>query len=298
MCCRDVLYFTDSDKDDLYSLLLLLKEDYLGKINLVGIVCDDGFFSYPTNINVIVYFIKHVINYPKDIPVYRGICRKKNGRNFPTILQTNFLNLLKTNFNYDNTKVYFIDRNIYDLNDKSCSINILITSNMTSLSYLIYNSNYYINKITAMIGNLNVYGNILDQTATKCIIDAEYNSWLDVENFKYVLSRCFPILEIVPLDCTNYAPLNNLTLPKILNMGLFGNSELERILDKTFRLLLKTTILSEETDDIYMWDLVATLIFLGYKAEYTTEKIDLDTNGKLISGIIPTKIYKKIDLGL
>jgi hypothetical protein len=83
--CKNVLLFIDSDQDDIYSLIILAAQHYLGKIKIIGIVCDDGFLSFPQNISVVNFWFKNVIQL-EEVDVYRGLDRNsylKQQRNYP-----------------------------------------------------------------------------------------------------------------------------------------------------------------------------------------------------------------------
>ena len=68
-----VFLFNDVDKDELYSLNVLIAQDYLGSLHIDGIVAEDGFLSYPDNLCMLAFWLRELRARP--IPVYRGIDR-------------------------------------------------------------------------------------------------------------------------------------------------------------------------------------------------------------------------------
>lgn len=287
---RNVIYFMDTDKDDIYSLIILLAQHYHQTINLKAIICDDGFLSYPENISLTSF----ILNYLEiDIPIYKGVERNsylKQHRNFPPEFISSYLEMMKKNFNYQFSKINkpYIDVLMKELY-KEDSLEILVTGNLTSLSYILRRYPLIqknINKVTIMGGNINTKGNVLPQNPKHNFIlpNAEYNFWLDPDSISDVLEILRGKVEIVPLDCTNFAPLNKNIINEI-KCENYSFSKKDKFLTKlynTFIKLLETT-LETENGNLYLWDLVATLIFLNYDIKQRVNFIPLKISmtGKL-----------------
>jgi len=288
---HNVIYFMDTDKDDIYSLIILVAQHYQKKINLLAIVCDDGFLSYPENLSLTAFILNLL---EVDIPVFRGENRNsylKQTRNFPPEFISSYLLMMKKNLNYQFKHVNkpWIDVLVKTLfQQENNSLEILVTGNLTSLSYLIRRYpllKHKINKVIVMGGNVNVKGNVLPLDLKNSFIypDAEYNFWLDPDAVSHVLELLRNKVELVPLDCTNYAPLNKNVISQIENQKHYSSDVYLNKIYQIFIKLLRTT-LETENGNLYLWDLVATIIFLKYnihqKLNYHPLKISM--TGKII----------------
>ncbi len=236
--------------------------------------------DFPENVNVIHFFLSTIVP-NNNIPIYKGQSRNeysKKNRNFPKNWQNNFIQLLKNNFDYSSSYNSIINEINQDtINEWGNDLSILITSNFTTLNYLLEQYPIFydqIENIYGMIGNFNTFGNVLNVSNNLYDIDAEYNSWLDPNSFKNSLKLISNKLNIIPLDCTNNAPLNKYSI-SLINQNK----------DSCFMKLLNATIISEDgIDNIYFWDLVATMIFLGEDIgqEFIINKININNDGKII----------------
>lgn len=304
--CHDkkVIIFMDADKDDLYSLNLLIAQHYVKNINIIGIVCDDGFLDYPQNVIMTNFWVYDILKM-YNVDIYKGIHRNlflKEKRFFPSDFISSFIEVMKKDFNYNpNKKPIYTD--IQELINKINKINdniyVLTTGNLTSLSYIISNiRNTNILKIYSMIGNYKVKGNVINPLNIDIIPNSEYNAYLDPDSFSKTIQ--LTNVHIVPLDCTNYAPLNDDTITKIIHLGnaYIENTNDKFILDNygNFVKLLKSTTLTINTK-LYMWDSVAALIFLGVdiNQKYYKDNIDISWTGEIIKGIHYNNIYNYID---
>lgn len=271
---KEVYMFVDSDKDDLYSLNVMVAQDYLNNVKLQGIICEDGFLSFPQNICIIQFWLTQLNARP--IPIYKGLERSaylKQQRNFPPLFVTSYLSLMKETFGYfPSTPSY---QNIENVaiewkQKKDHSIDILTTGNLTSLKWLLNTCptlSKKINRIISMIGNVNVPGNVVpaDLERPEIRANSEYNAFLDPDALSFITDHADLDFQIVPLDCTNYAPLNQETIDILEQLGQYYLNQCDDVFlirNYTYFLqLLKTTILTINTK-LYLWDLVATMIYL------------------------------------
>ena len=295
-----VLFFCDSDKDNLYSLTILIAQCYLNSIEIIGIVCEDGFLSYPQNVSIVQFWLNTILKFP-NIDIYRGLDRDsyiKQQRVFPESFITSYIDNMNTTFGYDPTVIptyKTLDQLLIKINKyNNNSLSILTTGNLTTLSYLIsINTSSFENKIKtiySMIGNYNVEGNIVPSSLVNpnIVANSEYNAFLDPDSFSNVVNRTHSILNIVPLDCTNYAPLTQNTIVQLTKIGLnyYNNRQNDFIKNiyTQFIALLNTTLLTENSK-LYMWDLVATILFLKKQInqKYITPSIDITWTGKIDS---------------
>lgn len=297
-----VLYFTDSDKDDIYSLTVLISQCYLNGIEIIGVVCDDGFLSYPQNISIVQFWLNNILNFT-GIDVYRGLNRDnylKQQRYFPELFITSYIDLMVTNFNYDPSVIPTyknLDELILKLNNEDTnSISVLSTGNLTTFSYLLLSNPTLKSKIKtiySMIGNYDLSGNVLPANLLEpnILSNSEYNAYLDPDSFSNIVRINNMKLNIVPLDCTNYAPLTNNTITQLQVIGTpYYNKCLDvfvRNIYTQFIALLETTLLTKNTK-LYMWDLVATILFLKklISQTYISPNIDISWTGKINTNVI------------
>ncbi|MAI13116.1 MAG: hypothetical protein CMM15_03780 [Rhodospirillaceae bacterium] len=68
---KNVLVFTDCDLDGTAAISILLCQHVLKKINLLGIVCEDGFLSFPYNVCWMAKWLS--LNKMYDIPLMKGV---------------------------------------------------------------------------------------------------------------------------------------------------------------------------------------------------------------------------------
>jgi len=293
-----ILLFCDSDKDDLYSITLLVAQYYFNSVEIVGIICEDGFLSYPQNIQIIQYWTNDILKF-HNINIYRGLDRDtylKQQNNFPESLVSSYINTMTTKFGYNPTIIptYLkLDQLLIKINrypDKS--ISVLTTGNLTTLSHLISTNSNFKNKIKtiySMIGNYNVDGNVVhsSQKDHKIVANTEYNAYLDPDSFSNIINRYHGILNIIPLDCTNYAPLTHNTILQITGIGTKYSDDTQNIFIKNiftqFIALLNETFITADTK-LYMWSLVATMLFLqkSINQKYITPNINIMWTGKII----------------
>lgn len=286
------LYFSDGDKDDLYTLNVLVAQHYLKKINLIGIVCDVGFFP---DINQCISITKFWLNdiLHSDIPIYIGENRPKYLENnlFPPFIIKGFIDQMIKTFDYNpNNKVLnskSLDSLILSVyNNPDNSIKILTTGPMTSIESAIIKYPWFegkIKKCISMIGNYNVPGNIINSN-----INSEYNAYLNPNSFSIITKIFKNKLYIVPLDCTNYIPLNNNVINEFEDYGkslsLIEKDEYIIYIFQNFIKLLNITLISEP-EKIYMWDLCALAIAFDLDCEqkYIIENFDITPTGQMVT---------------
>ena len=296
----------DADKDDLYSFNLLLNQHLKNNIKILAIVCDDGFLSYPDNVRITNFWVNDILK-ATDIKIYRGLDRNsflKENKNFPKEIIVDYLNEMKDSFGYNdkiNPKYYSMNELIELMQDNN-ELEILTTGNMTTLNNILSNKPNLvknIKKIYSMIGNYKVDGNLIQEINGPKIFNSEYNSFLDSNSFRNIIKLYH--LDIIPLDCTNYIPLNRKIIGQIEDSCKLSNKKIndELIINnfENYIKLLKSTIDTEE-GELYMWDSVATLIFLGYDIGqmFTEENIDICWTGKIKEGSNPANIYNHADI--
>ena len=287
------LYFSDGDQDDLYTLNVLIAQHYLKKINLIGIVCDIGFFP---DINQCLSITKFWVNdiLHSNIPIYIGEKRPKYLENnvFPSYIIDGFIEKMIKDFGYNPNKSYLnnglldsLILSLYNYNDYS--LKILTTGPATSIQSAIIKYPWFINKIkkcTSMIGNYSVPGNLIDSN-----INAEYNAYLNPASLNIIINILKNNLCIVPLDCTNYIPLNKRMINELEDYGkslsLIEKDEYIIYIFQKFIELLNTVVVTEEEGILYMWDLCTLAIALDLDCEqkYIIENFDIKPSGKIVT---------------
>ena len=298
-----VILFMDGDKDDLYALTLLVAQHYYKRIFIMGVVLCDGFFSYPENVSITNFWLKNILKYDK-IRTYSGMRRDdylRQERKFPDIFLKGFIDVMTEHFGYQgpNTKANDNSLNelVHDINkEKDESIRVLTTGNLTTLSYLLDKYKFIKMKIASVLcmgGNYKVKGNIVQQDPSNPKIllpDSEYNFYLDPTSALNVISHLPGKIYICPLDCTNYAPLTLGIVDDIRKIGdkylQRSNNEFINNLYRQFIKLLRLTLFTQDAD-LYLWDLVATVLFLGndIKQEYAVNNISIDWTGRIIDSL-------------
>lgn len=139
-----------------------------------------------------------------------------------------------------------------------------------------------------MISNVQVPGNVIpaDPCMPDIVANSEYNAYLDPDAFSEVCHSLSCQMKIVPLDCTNYAPLDEET---IIRLRVIGDSYLKKCNNpfiinnyNLFIQLLETTLITINTK-LYLWDLVATMIFLQTpnQQRYVRKKLFVSWTGQL-----------------
>lgn len=131
-----VYMFTDADKDDLYSLNVVIAQNYLKTIRLDGVICEDGFLPYPENVCMTQFWLNKLES--GTIPIYKGISRNtylNQQRYFPPIFITSFLDTMQSVFGYNGCSTVPIVPSVEELDQKwKCypdhSISILTTGNV------------------------------------------------------------------------------------------------------------------------------------------------------------------------
>ena len=303
-----VLLFTDADKDDLYSLVILVAQAYRKNIKMLGIVCEDGFLSYPENVSITNFWLTDILNYDK-IKIYRGIDRDpylKQQRNFPPLFVSSYLEVMKNNFGYQRSN--FAGENLDELVEKlrdedDKSISILTTGNVTTLAHLLKKHKFFKSKVKevfTMGGNFKVPGNVPpeDPLRPRVVPNAEFNFYLDPTSVSTVLTYLGEKLHICPLDATNFAPLDRQT---ILAIRAAAEEHIATIKDpfiknlhEQFLKLLESTLLTVNTK-LFLWDLVATLLFLGadLNEKSIKENVEIIWTGQIVR-TLPTDRNKCI----
>ena len=270
------IFICDSDRDDLNSLCILIAQHYHKKINLIGIIGDNGFLEYPLNISILSFWLHNILDYHK-IPIYYGMTNTPNylsNRYFPKEWSNKFIDIMKKKYNYsfETTNISHIKSYkelIFNVkNYRNNSINIISTGTFDVLSKIIDEYPWFnmkVKKIYSMIGNYSVPGNVVP-TKDFTNPNSEYNAYLNPLAFQNSIDIFKNKLEIIPLDCTDYAPLNRNIIESIkkkaLNYIPFADKFIKNIYIRMIEMFeLSITV---ENLNIYMWDIVACLIALKY----------------------------------
>jgi inosine-uridine nucleoside N-ribohydrolase len=275
----------------------MIAQNYFKTIRLDGIICEDGFLTFPESICMIEFWLNKLQS--SNIPVYSGISRTaylRQQRNFPEIFITSFLDSMKIVFGYSGCSSIPIVPSVEELAQKwksypDNSIFILTTGNVNSLAWILkkhQNLSKKIHSVYSMISNVHVSGNVIpaDPSMPNIVPNSEYNAFLDPDSLTDICNFLSNKLKIVPLDCTNYAPLNKET---IIRLKSIGDSYLKNCSDpfvinnyNLFIQLLETTIRTINSD-LYLWDLVATMIFLQTPSDQkcTRKKLFVSWTGQL-----------------
>ena len=255
-----LIFFCDSDKDDLYTLCLLSNLHKKSKIKLEGIVIDDGFLDIEEGLKLVSFWCK-LLNL--EVTLFKG-SKRDNSRKFPESFITSYLKEMKEEFNYlSNEKVEGKELKELDVEDKIA----FVTGPLTTVAALDFNK---FKRIHVMGGNYMVQGNIES---------GEYNVWLNSQSYDKVLKEYKGLFTICPLDCTNYTPLNKKIVDKI--------KDKESLLYR----LLKTTLKTINTD-LYMWDLTALVTLLRPNiCKYKLIKVNVADGGYFYYNKKGKKVY-------
>jgi len=318
---KQVLLVTDADKDDLYCLNLLMAQRHLGSIEVVGILCEDGFLTYPENLNMVSFWLNTILHIQGEIPLIRGIKPDpylRQQRQFPSTFITSYVEQMTNVFGYvpcpPNPIPSFVElRDFMETVMKQISdhsLYILTSGPFYSYEYICQQYPWFRNKMAkvfSMMGNLNVPGNVVpsDPNDPTIVPNAEYNAWLS-PNAWTLLSNHIPCFwRVVPLDCTNHVPLNPQTIQTIQTAALpyvkhCKDPFLLHSYDRGIQLLYTT--LQTINTKLYMWDEVACILFFRFSSGQTYKKrrIWISWTGKLeIDKTFPKiRVYDSIDYSL
>ena len=110
---------------------------------------------------------------------------------------------------------------------------------------------------------------------------------MDPDSFANIVRWCGDILHIIPLDCTDYAPITRCTLKRLSAMGSkyhndTNNDFIKNIYSQFIRLLgdTPTTINTK----LYMWNIVATMLFLDkpMDQQYISPNVTISWTGRIV----------------
>lgn len=289
-----ILFITDGDKDDLYCLNLLMVQRHLDTMDIVGILCEDGFLTFPQNISMVSFWLYTVLGIQGNVPLVRGIPRDAylvQQRQFPSQFITSYIEQMSSTFDYvpcppnpipSYTELDpFIEKLLHRLTDHS--LFILTTSPVNSFTYIFRRYPAFqkkIARVTSMMGNFQVPGNVVpaDPSSPEIVPNAEYNAWLNPNAWTVLASQSCIRWKVVPLDCTNYVPLDIQTIQQIQVTALpyirqCKDAFLLRAYQKGIQLLYMT--LQTINTKLYMWDQVACILFFGLSCKQKHQCIRL-----------------------
>ena len=315
---KKVIIFTDTDKDELYSLCLDCAQHYYGIIEIIGIVIESGFIiniqdgllitqQWLNKLNIGTNLDKNNKNnknkYPIKINLYAGFPRPEylDNRLFPKDFVKVYLNLLKDNLgitipnynyvsgNYTNvivkTGAPSVDKLFSSLKfNENKSIECIISSPTTSLALGLDKYSFLslkIQEIYSMTSNYLVPGNVPKKNNDDANISlqepysnysGEYNAFMNPASLQRICLSAKNNIDIhlVPLDCTNHAPLTVNTVKELKKiaepfLAHITNPWVQNLY-KNFILMITIAELSESSS-LYLWDLCVTSIALGSKID-------------------------------
>lgn len=319
---KQVLFFTDADKDDLFVLTCLITQMHLGCINLIGIVCDDGFLNFPQNVHMIYFWLTKVLQLKCLPPLLRGSPRSaylEQQRTFPENFISSYISTMEKVFGYEPcppapipplVPLDFFMTSVLQMNCHTLSV--LITGPCTTFATLLHQYPSFssiVHDMTNMGGNYAVPGNIVPANPNdpQIVANAEYNAWLNPDALTVISTHLHPFKwSIVPLDCTQYVPLDEKTIQTFETLGTpFYQECQDPFLRNAYTqlvLLLQTTLQTLNTK-LYLWDETALVIFYGLpvNARYICQNIYISWTGQLLAGLhclSPFRIYNYIDYSL
>ena len=154
---KNILVFTDCDFDDTTAISVLLCQHIQKKINILGIVCDDGFLKFPDNICWISKWLS--LNKVYNIHIIKGLSPSPyllQERQFPQKWVFPYKKMLVEKYNVDFQEVPpFEDLEIFVENIKNRSFIVNLIAPIRSYSKLLRQYCHFRNMLSnASIGNI------------------------------------------------------------------------------------------------------------------------------------------------
>lgn len=185
---KNIVVFTDCDFDDTTAISVLLCQHIQRKINILGIVCDDGFLTFPDNICWISKWLS--LNKVYDIPIIKGLSSTPyllQERQFPKKWVFPYKKMLVEKYNVDFQEVPpFEDLEIFVENIKNRSFIVNLIAPIRTYGTLLRQYCSFRN----MPSNASI-GNIIEDGMSGAP-DSTYNAFLDPDGLRdYLLfSKC------------------------------------------------------------------------------------------------------------
>ncbi len=178
---KNILVFTDCDFDDTTAISILLCQHIQKKINILGIVCDDGFLIFPDNICWISKWLS--LNKVYDIPIIKGLPPSPyllQERHFPKKWVVQYKKMLVEKYNVDFQEVPpFEDLEKFVENIKNRSFIVNLLAPIRTFSELLRQYCHFRN----MRSNASM-GNLFEDGMLGSSPDSTYNAFLDPDGLR------------------------------------------------------------------------------------------------------------------
>ena len=280
---KNILVFTDCDFDDTTAISVLLCQHIQRKINILGIVCDDGFLTFPDNICWISKWLS--LNKVYDIPIIKGLSSTPyllQERQFPKKWVFPYKKMLVEKYNVDFQEVPpFEDLEIFVEKIKNRSFIVNLIAPIRSYSKLLRKYCHFRN----MRSNASI-GNIIED-AMSSFPDSTYNAFLDPDGLR---------------DYLLFSKSANLVLNTTYNDTTFDKRKLDLYRERAKKYILNPDIpvqskfifnktmqflenfLDNEPRDtgLKLWDVITTFLLLEYPMQQKSicQKLLISWTGK------------------
>ena len=291
---ENILIFTDCDFDDTTAISILLCQHIQKKINILGIVCEDGFLTFPDNICWISKWLS--LNKVSGIPIVKGLSPTPyllKERKFPTNWIFAYKKMLIEKYNVDFQELPpYQDLETFLPTIRNTSFLVNLLAPVRSYGILLREScDFRKMRSNATLGNL-----VEDGTSSSP--DRTYNAFLDPDGLRdYLLfSKCPSLVFNATYNDTTFSKTKldfYRTEAKKYILDPHVAVQLKFIFNKTMQ-FLQNFLNSESRDiDIKLWDVITTFLLLQYPMKQKSVHSNLLVSWTGKTQIESTNSYKK-----
>jgi hypothetical protein len=291
---ENIIIFTDCDFDDTTAISILLCQHIQKKIMILGIVCEDGFLTFPDNICWISKWLS--LNKVSGIPIIKGLPPTRyllKERKFPKNWILSYKKMLIEKYNVDFREVPpYQDLETFLPMIRNTTFLVNLLGPIRSYGILLREfCNFRNMRSNATLGNL-----VEDGTSNGP--DTTYNAFLDPDGLRdYLLFSKCPSLVF-------NATCNDTTFDKI-KLDFYRREakkymlhpdiavQLKFVFNKTMQFLQYFLDNESRDTDLKLWDVITTFLLLQYPMGQKSirSKLLVSWTGK--TQIESTNSYKK-----
>ena len=274
-----LLIFTDSDFDDTLAVGLAVAQHQLGAIQMVGIVCDDGFLTFPENVHWMSYWVKTVLQVP-TIPVVEGIPREEylaSQRFFPASWVQDYLGILHRYYGAWPSVLPDPASSILELIQRlpPHSLDIVELGPVTTLSVWLTVYPWFASKIRSIWADTGVITPTYTITPVLSVpsetVNTDWNAFLNPDGLARMIYRPTYRVILTSQECTEKAVYTPETVAAIIALSVpYPNSETSVQVLLFLERLLELEI--EEQGVLSLWDVATMLLYFQQPMNQRFEK--------------------------
>ena len=276
---KNLLIFNDSDFDDTLAIGLAVAQHQLGALNIVGIVCDDGFLTFPENVQWMSYWVHTLLDLP-TLPIVEGIPRESylaSQRIFPPIWVQEYLGILDQYYSPWRQSSWLPQPSFLDLL-KSLppkSLDIVELGPVTTLAAWLTLYPWFACKIKTIWAEIGVltstYTITPDLSKPYETVNTDWNAFLNPDGLATMV-RCPPYrAALTSQECTENALYTPETVAAMITLSASypnNNTSVQELLFLERLLELQT----EQQDILYLWDVATMLLYFEQPMNQRFEK--------------------------